>query len=63
MRKGEELKVFRYASAAATCDYITACDIIPNRYPILLIYKTFKQLNQAKIYIKFNYITQLPLIL
>ena len=31
MRKGEELKAPRYASAAATRDYITTCDIIPNR--------------------------------
>ena len=30
MRKGEELKAFRYASAAVTRDYITTRDIIPN---------------------------------
>ena len=30
VRKGEELKASRYASAAATRDYITTCDIIPN---------------------------------
>ena len=30
MRKGEELKAPRYASAAATRDYIIARDIIPN---------------------------------
>ena len=30
MRKGEELKAPRYANAAATRDYITAHDIIPN---------------------------------
>ena len=30
MRKGEELKAPHYASAAATRDYITARDIIPN---------------------------------
>ena len=30
MRKGEELKAPRYASAAATRDYITTRDIIPN---------------------------------
>ena len=30
VRKGEELKAPRYASAAATCDYITTRDIIPN---------------------------------
>ena len=30
MRKGKELKAPRYASAAATRDYITARDIIPN---------------------------------
>ena len=30
MRKGEELKAPRYASAAATRDYITARGIIPN---------------------------------
>ena len=29
MRKGEELKAPRYASAAAIRDYITAYDIIP----------------------------------
>ena len=32
MRKGEELKAPRYASAAATRDYIIARDIIPNSY-------------------------------
>ena len=32
MRKGEELKAPRYASAAATRDYITARGIIPNNY-------------------------------
>ena len=30
MRKGEELKAPRYASAAATLDYIPTRDIIPN---------------------------------
>ena len=30
MRKGEELKAPHYASAAATRDYITTRDIIPN---------------------------------
>ena len=30
VRKGKELKAPRYASAAATRDYITARDIIPN---------------------------------
>jgi hypothetical protein len=30
VREGEELKASRYASAAATRDYITVCDIIPN---------------------------------
>jgi len=30
VRKGEELKAPRYASAAATRDYITIRDIIPN---------------------------------
>ena len=30
MRKGEELKAPRYASAAATRDYITTHNIIPN---------------------------------
>ena len=29
MRKGEEFKAPRYASAAATRDYITICNIIP----------------------------------
>ena len=33
MRKGEELKAPRYASAAATRDYITTRDIIPNSKP------------------------------
>ena len=31
MRKGEELKAFCYASAAALCDdYVTTYNIIPN---------------------------------
>ena len=30
VRKGEELKASRYASAVATRDYITICNIIPN---------------------------------
>jgi hypothetical protein len=30
VRKGEEFKAPRYASAAAIRDYITTCDIIPN---------------------------------
>ena len=30
VRKGEELKAPRYASAATTRDYITTRDIIPN---------------------------------
>ena len=31
MRKGEELKAPRHASAAASCDnYVTTRDIIPN---------------------------------
>ena len=30
MRKGEELKAPRYASAAVTRDYITTRNIIPN---------------------------------
>ena len=40
MRKGEELKAPRYASAAATRDYITARDIIPNNSPcsVLCLY-------------------------
>ena len=37
MRKGEELKAPRYASAAITRDYITICDIIPNTFFIILI--------------------------
>ena len=36
MRKGEELKAPRYASAAATRDYITTRDIIPNNNIISL---------------------------
>src|SRR6266566_5310785 len=31
--------------------------IIKNQYPILLIYKTLKRLNRAKVYIKLNIIT------
>ena len=30
VRKGEEFKAPRYASAAAICDYITIYNIIPN---------------------------------
>ena len=40
MRKGEELKAFYYASAAATRDYITARDIIPNRVKVVY-YRAF----------------------
>ena len=36
MRKGEELKAPRYASAAATRDYIITRDIIPNKYRLIL---------------------------
>ena len=36
IRKGEELKTPRYASAAATRDYITARDIIPTLATLLL---------------------------
>ena len=36
VRKGEELKAPRYASAAAIRDYITARDIIPNIYIIII---------------------------
>ena len=39
MRKGEELKAFRYASAAATRDYIIVCDIIPNNKTFTLVIK------------------------
>ena len=39
MRKGEELKAPRYASAAATRDYIIARDIIPNNYNAKYIYR------------------------
>ena len=31
VRKGEEFKAPYYASAAVTRDYITICDIIPNK--------------------------------
>ena len=34
VRKGEEFKAPRYASAAVTRDYITTRDIIPNSYKI-----------------------------
>ena len=39
MRKGEKLKAFYYVSAAATCDYIIARDIIPNKniYKVVII--------------------------
>ena len=37
MRKGEELKAPRYASAAATRDYITARDIIPNTFILVKV--------------------------
>ena len=32
VRKGEELKAPRYASAAVIRNYITICNIIPNTY-------------------------------
>ena len=35
-KEGKELKAPRYASAAATRDYITARDIIPNIYFIYI---------------------------
>ena len=37
VRKGEELKAPRYASAAATRDYTTIRDIIPNNYKVTKI--------------------------
>ena len=38
VKKGEELKAPHYASAAATRDYITICDIIPNKnHPDILL--------------------------
>ena len=37
VRKGEKLKAPRYASAAATRDYITARDIISNSRRIKII--------------------------
>ena len=42
MRKGEELRAPRYASAAASCDDIATRDIIPNSYS-----KSEKVLNYA----------------
>ena len=38
VRKGEELKAPRYASAALTRDYITTRDIIPNNSYILFLF-------------------------
>ena len=46
MRKGKELKAPRYASAAATRDYITTRDIIPNIikcYKFKIYYKLVRQ--------------------
>jgi hypothetical protein len=37
VKKGEEFKAPRYASAAVTRNYITICDIIPNSYKTLLL--------------------------
>ena len=37
MRKGKELKAPYYASAAATRDYITTRDIIPNNNYLQLV--------------------------
>ena len=31
VKKGEEFKAFRYASAAVICDYIITHNIIPNK--------------------------------
>ena len=39
MRKGKELKVPRYASAAAICNYIIVRNIIPNKRPIIQDFK------------------------
>ena len=39
MRKGEELKAPHYANTAATRDYITIRDIIPNNYNIKYIHR------------------------
>ena len=36
VRKGEELKTFRYASTAAIRDYIIARDIIPNNFKVII---------------------------
>ena len=42
MRKGEELKASRYASAAALCnDYVTTYNIIPNNTFKLIIINLF----------------------
>ena len=38
MRKGEEFKAPRYASAAATRNYIITYDIIPNTVKYLIKY-------------------------
>ena len=49
MRKGEKLKAPHYASAAATCDYIIARDIIPNNIKglsiLITIAGTYKVFN------------------
>ena len=52
VKKGEQLKAFRYASTAALCnDYVTIYNIIPNTYP------------NRHFYIKnlFSYITIIPI--
>ena len=41
VRKSEELKTPRYASAAATRNYITTRDIIPNTVSDLQLYLDF----------------------
>ena len=54
VRKGEELKAPRYASAAAIYNYITARNIIPNTYKELLLIKLTNELKNG-IFIKLYY--------
>ena len=51
MRKGEEFKAPRYASAAVTRDYITTRNIIPNNYLIIFSKNLNKPLDINKLLI------------
>ena len=50
MRKGEELKAPRYASAAVTRDYITTHDIIPNNYLYIFLFTELGEINSISIF-------------